>query len=313
MSILDNQSGHRACKSSFLQAVGKKVITFKLGDLLVTSGLIHQGQLAHALILQKEQRLPLGKVLLREGYISRGTLYQKLAEQMCLRASIAGVALMMYAFPASAEETQLAALENTGVRLAAAFSPAAIKPSAPARAFPQIFSSTEIRSNDISAFTKWTSVMERFERQMASSSGDARIESWKEALASMKQASAAEQVRRVNQYVNDIRYIEDVRNYGKTDQWATPMEFFSKGGDCEDYAIAKYASLRALGFSTDQMRIAIVQDKIKNIPHALLIVHTDEGTFVLDNQDKRTRQVDQVTRYKPIFSINSTNWWLHKA
>ena len=70
--------------------------------------------------------------------------------------------------------------------------------------------------------------------------------------------------------------------------------------------------MRALGYSADQLRIAIVQDKIKNIPHAILIVYTDEGPFILDNQNKQVESAAAVTRYQPIFSLNSTSWWLHK-
>jgi predicted transglutaminase-like cysteine proteinase len=97
------------------------------------------------------------------------------------------------------------------------------------------------------------------------------------------------------------------------DYWATPIEFLTRGGDCEDYAIAKYASLRALGFSADQLRVAIVQDKIKNVPHAILIIYSDAGNFVLDNQNKQVEPIEAVNRYQPIFSINSTSWWLHRA
>jgi predicted transglutaminase-like cysteine proteinase len=59
------------------------------------------------------------------------------------------------------------------------------------------------------------------------------------------------------------------------------------------------------------MRLAIVHDKIKNIPHAILIVYTDNGPMVLDNQIKTTKQASRVTRYKPIYSINSSGWWRH--
>ena len=98
----------------------------------------------------------------------------------------------------------------------------------------------------------------------------------------------------------------------KSDYWATPVEFFNNGGDCEDYAIAKYASLRALGVPENRMRVAIVQDLKKNIPHALLIVYTNNGPVALDNQSQKVLQIGNIiNRYKPIFSINRTAWWLH--
>lgn len=196
------------------------------------------------------------------------------------------------------------------IRLASAFSPAAIKPEV---ANPRLFGTAEIKSNDISAFTKWTTVMKRFDSQMAAQSATDRVQSWKGEMNRLKGKSARAQIEAVNDYINKVRYIEDKNNWGKSDYWATPIEFFGKGGDCEDFAVAKFASLRSLGFSSEQLRIAIVQDKIKNIAHAILIVYTDEGTFVLDNQDKSVRYAQDVSRYKPVFSINSTNWWLHKS
>ncbi len=298
-------------KKNFFRSVSRTLKTHKLGDLLVGSGMINEGQLARALILQKNTGEALGKILVREGYISAVLLYRKLAEQWCIKASAAGIALVMQTVTPSVARAD----DTSGdqVRLAAAFMPAAFKPQKHEAAYPELFGSSEVRSSDISAFTKWTAVMKRFEDQMQTQAGSPRVQVWKSSIQNLKGKSIAEQVKGVDEYINNVRYVEDNRNYSKSDYWATPMEFFSKGGDCEDYAIAKYASLRALGFSADQMRIAIVQDKVKNVPHAILIVYTDEGAFVLDNQEKRTKKADQVARYKPIFSINSTNWWLHKA
>ena len=59
------------------------------------------------------------------------------------------------------------------------------------------------------------------------------------------------------------------------------------------------------------MRIAIVHDLQKNIPHAILIVYTDDGVKFLDNQYKSVKDADGFTRYRPIYSINRTGWWRH--
>lgn len=300
-------------RHSFIRAVGQALrCNYRLGDLLVRGGLINEGQLLQALSVQKETREPLGTILVRKGAISSVQLYRKLAEQWCLRVSAAGVALMVETMtPAAAMADDTV---SNPVRLAAAFSPAAVKPLA-APAPNALFGSTEIKSTNISAFTKWTSVMKRFEDQMKTSAASApRVQMWKNSLNQLKGKSAREQIEGVNNYINSVRYVEDKDNYGKSDQWATPTEFLAKGGDCEDFAIAKFASLRALGFTSDQMRIAIVQDKIKRIAHAILIVYTDDGgTLVLDNQNKQVADASAVTRYKPVFSISSSNWWLHRV
>jgi predicted transglutaminase-like cysteine proteinase len=59
------------------------------------------------------------------------------------------------------------------------------------------------------------------------------------------------------------------------------------------------------------MRIAIVKDLQKGVPHAILIVYTENGPMVLDNQIKKMTEADDIEHYKPIFSINRTAWWLH--
>lgn len=322
---------------SFLRAIGQRLHSTRLGDLLIASKLITPEQLNHALSIQRQTRQPLGGILVQEGALSAVQLYRKLTEQWCLKASAAGLTMMMQVMSPSsarAEEPAIARVQlainavapmqanlNAAARAATSIAPAAASSfAAPTAALrPQLkrdhgglFGSTEVRSGDISAFTKWTTVMARFEQQMNTQAASPRVQAWKASMKRLQGQSEAEKIAGVNDYVNSVKYIEDRQNYSKSDYWATPIEFFARGGDCEDFAIAKYASLRALGFRADQMRIAIVQDKIKNIPHALLIVYSDEGTFVLDNQDKRMRLASDVNRYRPIFSINSASWWLHK-
>ena len=295
---------------NFIRSVGCSVRSYKLGDLLVNSGLITKCQLEKALQHQKETGIRLGKALVDQGSLSAVQLYRKLAEQWCIKASTAGMALMMQVVTPSAASAEQGAGQN--VRMAAAFTTAAVRPALPKASAPGLFGTAEVKTNGVAMFPKWTSVMSRFDQQMKTQGNSTTVRNWKAQLEGLKGMSRAQQIEEVNRYMNNVRYVEDSRNYGKSDQWSTPIEFLTKGGDCEDFAIAKYASLRALGFSADQMRVAIVQDKIKNIPHAILIVYDGGHTYVLDNQDKATRNAESVSRYKPIFSLNSDSWWLHK-
>ena len=59
------------------------------------------------------------------------------------------------------------------------------------------------------------------------------------------------------------------------------------------------------------MRLAIVQDTWKGIPHAILIVYTTDGAKFLDNQYRDVKNVAGFDRYKPVYSINRTGWWRH--
>jgi len=297
-----------AMKTSFFRAVVRSLGSYKLGDLLVISGKISRSQLESALSEQKKTGEQLGKIMIRQGSVSAAHLYRKLAEQWCLKASAAGITMIMQGVtPSFAQAETLSPKFKMASATMHSSSYQAVR-------HPGLFGAKEVRSDDISAFKKWTDVMQRFEDQMTSSAARApRVMLWKAEIQRLKDKSPREQVEGVNAFLNAVPYVEDTDNYSKTDYWATPVEFLSRGGDCEDYAIAKYASLRALGFSAQQLRIAIVQDEIKDIPHAILIVYSDEGNFVLDNQDKKVESAALVTRYKPIFSINSSSWWLYKT
>lgn len=308
---LTNTENRHGIRNNFFRAVGGLINSHRLGDMLLVSRLITADELRQALDLQKATREPLGKILVRQGVVSATQVYRKLAEQWCLKITAAGLTMVMQTLsPSSASAED----KDEPVRIAAAFAPAASKPLASdSSSYSGLFGATEVKSDDISAFTKWTSVSVRFESQMDAQSSSPRIQEWKSHLQSLQGRSVLEQIEGVNKYVNTVKYIEDKDNYHKSDYWGTPVEFFKKGGDCEDFAIAKYASLRALGLAPSQLRIAIVQDEIKNISHAILIVHAEGDTFILDNQDKRVRSMSEVTRYKPIFSINSAHWWRYKA
>lgn len=112
--------------------------------------------------------------------------------------------------------------------------------------------------------------------------------------------------------MNQARYITDIVNWGTSDYWAIPYEFFVRHGDCEDYAIAKFMTLRAAGFSQDNMRIVVLNDENLRIMHAVLAVYVGEEIYILDNQIKRMVSHRSIHHYTPIYSINETRWWRHR-
>lgn len=188
--------------------------------------------------------------------------------------------------------------------------------------FAALFGSREIRSSNLAAFPKWLRVLDRHAaagRQAVKTCtpiGPDRCiggEDWKRLLASLEGKDKRAQVEEVSRYVNQATYIPDRLNYGTKDYWALPSELFARGGDCEDYAIAKFIALRTLGFSNSQMRLVVVQDLKRGIPHAVLVVHLGRRNLVLDNQLSRVVSADQIRRYRPIYSINEQHWWFHRA
>ena len=130
-------------------------------------------------------------------------------------------------------------------------------------------------------------------------------------LGTMHGLSLYEKAEAVHDMMNRTNYITDNKNWGKSDYWATPVEFLERGGDCEDFAIAKYTALSMLGVPEERLRLAIVHDKAKDIPHAVLVVYTERGSYILDNQFETLVNAQYGERYRPIYSINREGWWLH--
>lgn len=96
---------------------------------------------------------------------------------------------------------------------------------------------------------------------------------------------AEERLAVLNREINwSIRPVDDMTQYGVRDFWAPPLMTFSSGmGDCEDYAIAKYAALKRLGVRRENLRIVVVFDSVGE-QHAVAAVRQGETWLILDNK-----------------------------
>lgn len=175
--------------------------------------------------------------------------------------------------------------------------------STPPSRNPTPFTQSGDYSQNLAPFTKWTGMLARLD----TASGPPLPAKSRD----LRGLPFDTLVRSVNELVNSYPYIEDKRNWGKTDYWQTPDEFLARGGDCEDFAITKYAMLEALGVPEEQLRVTVVYDKDKSIPHTLLTVHDGGEVLVLDNQTPEIRGKDAGERYQPLYSINRHAWWRH--
>lgn len=89
---------------------------------------------------------------------------------------------------------------------------------------------------------------------------------------------------RVNRDINRrVREVSDQRQYNRDEYWALPT---ARGGDCEDFALLKKRELIRLGFDPKRLMIATVLDR-KRRQHAVLVMRTGQGDYVLDNQTDR--------------------------
>ncbi|WP_130908212.1 cysteine protease LapG [Pseudomonas sp. Sample_16] len=147
--------------------------------------------------------------------------------------------------------------------------------------------------------------------------GQQRIDDWQYLLASQNKASELEQLDRVNRFFNQrIRYVEDADLWHQADYWETPVEALFKGaGDCEDYAIAKYFSLRHLGVASDKLRITYVKALQLNRAHMVLTYYASPQAMplVLDSLIDDIRPASQRTDLLPVYSFNANGLWLPGA
>ncbi len=238
-----------------------------------------------------------------------GALFTVRREKSVQKLAINSKALLfLSAFTAMFFHTSFARAEVQGNVILAAVS---TKQPVLSKSYPKLFGKKERHYSDISAFTKWSDMFERFQDEVKVSSNSKKMKKWGKKLQSLKEKSTREKIVAVNDYMNSVKFVSDTKNWKKRDYWATPLEFMREGGDCEDYAIAKYVSLRALGIPGNQMRIAIVQDQVLRVPHAVLVVYDGKEALILDNQNDEVIASSDIDRYTPIYSISQTAWWRH--
>ena len=116
-------------------------------------------------------------------------------------------------------------------------------------------------------------------------------------------------IDRLHDFVNRQPYREDLRQFGLRDLWQTPLSFAQQGGDCEDYAIAKYLLLTLLGFADEDMRIAVMTKDNGAQVHAVLLVHLDGAWLMLDNLKTGARSASDYRDWVPQYAVNAAQAW----
>ena len=142
-----------------------------------------------------------------------------------------------------------------------------------------------------------------------------RVDKWREILASDKNTSESAKLELVNRFFNTLPFVSDLEHWGKMDYWATPLEFLqTNGGDCEDFAIAKYLTLRELGVPAERLRITYVNALTLNQAHMVLAYYAtpDAEPLVLDNLKASIMPASQRTDLVPVYSFNGDSLWLAK-
>jgi predicted transglutaminase-like cysteine proteinase len=151
---------------------------------------------------------------------------------------------------------------------------------------------------------------ENLQGKCAAGQCDNRQEEWYQMVQDLRGKDRFEQMVGVHRWLNRYKYITDDRLWGKSDFWETPGQFVEMSGDCEDYSIAKYYTLRVLGWRDEDLRLVVLRDTIRDIPHAVLAVNYDGENYILDNLASEPLQDRYLKQYTPYYAVNSTTRWV---
>lgn len=183
---------------------------------------------------------------------------------------------------------------------------------------PPLFNTLEEAQDDMTFLPQWLNVLERHITEDVPDGkctdtlfNQCHLERWLDFLEKIKTLPRRQQIEAVNRYANEKKYVVDMANYATEDYWAIAKEFLYHGGDCEDFAITKFFSLRWLGYRDDDIRLLILQDTNLRIQHAVLMVLDRGELLVLDNQSQEVVPQNTIRHYVPLYSLNEKQWWVH--
>ena len=159
----------------------------------------------------------------------------------------------------------------------------------------------------------------KLEAQMQSrygEDGQAYLNAWFRLLDEQQDGEINEQLEQVNRFFNlGITFSDDRLLWKQKDYWATPLQTMgTRGGDCEDFSIAKYFSLLELGITADKLRLIYVRAKTPGRVQAHMVLgyfpSSNAEPLLLDNLNPNILPASERPDLTPVFSFNSQGLWL---
>jgi predicted transglutaminase-like cysteine proteinase len=184
---------------------------------------------------------------------------------------------------------------------------------------PALFGTHEIFEGDTARFGQWTGMLQRSAAELrgadhlcaAPDDTHCTPREWAALVGELKALPLRQKIARANAAMNNHAFVSTAVNWHRAMYWETPFEFLARGGQCQDYAIAKYMLLRQAGVPAAQMRLVVLHAAALNIDHAVLAVYVDGAPLLLDNLRRDIVPASAATAYQPYYSINESGWWLH--
>lgn len=140
-----------------------------------------------------------------------------------------------------------------------------------------------------------------------------RVAAWEQMLTEQRQQPLMRKLQLVNDFINQLQFLDDSLHWGREDYWATPLESLrSNGGDCEDFTVAKYFSLKRMGVPADRLRLTYVKSLTLNQAHMVLSYYPDASSepLVLDNLVRSIQPASQRSDLVPVYGFNAEGVWL---
>ena len=144
-----------------------------------------------------------------------------------------------------------------------------------------------------------------------------RVANWQALIKNSQDLTELEKLEAVNTFFNsNVLFINDINLWQQEDYWATPVEMLAIGaGDCEDYSIAKYFTLKEIGVPEDKLRITYVKATEIGQAHMVLTYFENKRSIplVLDNLKVDIQPATERNDLVPVYSFNGAGLWLAKS
>jgi predicted transglutaminase-like cysteine proteinase len=143
-----------------------------------------------------------------------------------------------------------------------------------------------------------------------------RVRDWRQLIDTEQNQPLNVKLQAVNDFFNQLLFVDDIIHWKQSDYWATPVEFLgTAGGDCEDFAIAKYFTLLEMGVPESRLQITYVKAVQLNQAHMVLAYYANPAAdpLVLDNLVPEIRPGSSRGDLVPVYSFNGQGLWISRA
>lgn len=178
----------------------------------------------------------------------------------------------------------------------------------------------------LAASAAWAIDFSRIEQLLLARFGSgqlALLRDWQKILVESRATNEKLKLGKINDFINlRVRFEDDLPIWEQSDYWATPLETIGQGrGDCEDFAIIKYYSLKEAGIPPAKLRLVYVRATLQGPggpyqqAHMVLAYYPTPNAepLVLDNLVPEIRPASQRRDLQPVFSFNSEAIWSSAA